>query len=270
MIEHSFDTGEVVLNYAEGPDNGPPLVLLHGGTDRWSTFEFVIHALTEDWHVYALDFRGHGKSGRATTGYAIPDYARDVIEFVRKMVGEPVVLIGHSMGADTSTYIAANAPDTVRAAVLEEPLYSDENLSVQKLSVYPALLSFQSAVAVSRTAEGIGAELTRERPNWPESLVRTKAECLSLLDPEALDSIVGGHHTDGYVTEELLPQIKAPVLLIQGNHSRGGLLSDDDALRMAAQLESCTFVQMLDGGHEPHSRRLEKFLEFTKEFLDSL
>jgi hypothetical protein len=26
LVEKSFDTGEVVLNYAEGPDNGPPIL----------------------------------------------------------------------------------------------------------------------------------------------------------------------------------------------------------------------------------------------------
>ncbi len=27
LVEKSFDTDEVVLNYAEGPDNGPPIWL---------------------------------------------------------------------------------------------------------------------------------------------------------------------------------------------------------------------------------------------------
>ena len=169
LRECSFDTGEVVLNYGEGPQNGPSLVLLHGGTDKRSTFDSVIPALIEDWHVYALDFRGHGKSGRAATGYTIPDYARDVVEFVRKKVGSPVVFMGHSMGADTSLFIAADAPDVVRAAVLEEPLYSDKNLRIPELSVYDALLSFQRAIAASPTMEGISAELARERP-CPTSL----------------------------------------------------------------------------------------------------
>ena len=30
VIEKSFDTGEAVLNYAEGPDDGPHLLQLHG------------------------------------------------------------------------------------------------------------------------------------------------------------------------------------------------------------------------------------------------
>jgi len=62
--ERTFDTGEVILNYAEGPASGPPLVLLHGFTGRWQGFLPLLPALSLRWHVYAPDYRGHGKSGR--------------------------------------------------------------------------------------------------------------------------------------------------------------------------------------------------------------
>jgi pimeloyl-ACP methyl ester carboxylesterase len=38
LVEKSFDTGEAVLNYAEGPDNGPPILLIHGITGNWRGF----------------------------------------------------------------------------------------------------------------------------------------------------------------------------------------------------------------------------------------
>ncbi len=38
LVEKSFDTGEVVLNYAEGPDNGPPILFIHGITSNWLNF----------------------------------------------------------------------------------------------------------------------------------------------------------------------------------------------------------------------------------------
>jgi pimeloyl-ACP methyl ester carboxylesterase len=63
LVEKFFDTGEVVLNYAEGPDNGHPLLLLHGWTDRWQDVLPIIPTLSMKWHIYALNFRGHGKSG---------------------------------------------------------------------------------------------------------------------------------------------------------------------------------------------------------------
>jgi hypothetical protein len=35
LTEKTFDTGSLKINFAEGPANGMPLVLLHGGTARW-------------------------------------------------------------------------------------------------------------------------------------------------------------------------------------------------------------------------------------------
>lgn len=62
LQEKTFNTGEVTLNYAEGDPTGPPLVLLHGFTDRWQTYQPIITPLYQSWYIYALDLRGHGKS----------------------------------------------------------------------------------------------------------------------------------------------------------------------------------------------------------------
>ena len=67
LSEKSFDTGELPLNYAEGPTSGPPLVLLHGLTGWWHAWEPCLPQLTPTWHVYAVDLRGHGQSGRPVT-----------------------------------------------------------------------------------------------------------------------------------------------------------------------------------------------------------
>ena len=45
LTESSFDTGEVVINYAEGPALGSPLVLLHGSTLDWQSWQHLIPPL---------------------------------------------------------------------------------------------------------------------------------------------------------------------------------------------------------------------------------
>jgi pimeloyl-ACP methyl ester carboxylesterase len=78
LTEHSFDAGTVALNIAEGPDNGPPLVLLHGGSGRWQAWDPIIPDLIARWQLFAPDLRGHARSGRVTGRYAIRDYAGDI------------------------------------------------------------------------------------------------------------------------------------------------------------------------------------------------
>src|SRR3546814_70716 len=58
---------EVDFSYAEGPDNGPPLMLLHAQLMDWLDYSRVMPALAKDYHVFVVDYQGHGatKIGRA-------------------------------------------------------------------------------------------------------------------------------------------------------------------------------------------------------------
>ena len=107
LEEKTFDAGEVRLNYAEGQDNGPPLVLLHGLGRRWQVFLPLIPSLVLRWQVYALDLRGHGKSAHVPHGYRGTQYSADVTQFLREKVKEPTVLLGHSLGGMVAMWIAA-------------------------------------------------------------------------------------------------------------------------------------------------------------------
>ena len=67
LSERRFDTGTVELNYGEGPPNGPPFVILHGGAGSWHYADDLIALLVARWHVYAPDFAGTGYRPRAGT-----------------------------------------------------------------------------------------------------------------------------------------------------------------------------------------------------------
>ena len=64
LRESTLETPPGSLNLAEGPANGPVLILLHGFTNRWQTFLPILPGLTKKWQVIAFDHRGHGRSVR--------------------------------------------------------------------------------------------------------------------------------------------------------------------------------------------------------------
>lgn len=68
-VERQFDTGEVVLNYVEGPNNGPAILFIPGQSEFWQGYELVMPSFTRDYHVFAVDVRGHGKSTRTPGKY---------------------------------------------------------------------------------------------------------------------------------------------------------------------------------------------------------
>ena len=71
------------LPYVEqGDPAGVPVVLLHGGTDSWRSFEPVLPYLPGSIHAFALTLRGHGDASRPAAGYRPRDFAADVAAFL--------------------------------------------------------------------------------------------------------------------------------------------------------------------------------------------
>ncbi|MQY83055.1 alpha/beta fold hydrolase, partial [archaeon] len=125
LVEKTFDTGEALLNYAEGPTSGTPLVCLHGLTDRWQYFLPILPNLAMRWHTYALDFRGHGGSSR-TPPYRYADHVSDTIAFLEGVVKKRAVIFGSSMGGMISLIVAGRRPDLVKAVI-----FGDASIKVE-------------------------------------------------------------------------------------------------------------------------------------------
>ena len=75
----------VRLPYVEqGDPSGVPMLLLHGVTDSWRSFERVLPHLPDSIHAFALTQRGHGDADRPATGYRARDFAADVARSRRR------------------------------------------------------------------------------------------------------------------------------------------------------------------------------------------
>jgi pimeloyl-ACP methyl ester carboxylesterase len=95
------------------------MLCLHGGAVNAHWFDFVAGAFNADYHVRALDFRGHGDSAWADPpDYRYGRYAADVNEVVEKLDLRDFVLVGHSMGGLVSLVYAANYPGRARGMVV--------------------------------------------------------------------------------------------------------------------------------------------------------
>jgi pimeloyl-ACP methyl ester carboxylesterase len=117
-----------VLNYGEGPDNGPPLILVHGQGSQWEDHALVLPELAERHHVFAVDVPGHGGSDRLPADrYSNVDVATLLARFMEQQVGEPATVSGHSSGGLLALWIAAERPELVDGLLLEDPpLFSSE------------------------------------------------------------------------------------------------------------------------------------------------
>jgi len=187
LVEKSFDTGEVVLNYAEGPDNGPPIVLLPGGTMRWQDYyNPLISMLYNRWHIYAVNARGHGKSGRTPGKYRLKDYTSDVVTFTEELK-EPATIFGHSMGGIIAVGAAAAAlKDRLTGLILADPPITNHSCrtwveqDLFQASTPQQIELMKSAKSVKDLANAMG-----EGNVTPGVLAR--ATRFSQLDPEVME-----------------------------------------------------------------------------------
>jgi pimeloyl-ACP methyl ester carboxylesterase len=249
--EATFETGKVVLNYAEGPAAGSALVMLHGGAGRWQLYSGMLAELAERCHVYAPDLRGHGKSGWVPWGYAIRDYVEDIGAFLRQVSG-PAVLMGHSLGGIIAVATAHACPRLVRALIVgDAPLDAAtwrQRLQEQsgKLAAWRALSGGKHPVEEVERLLGDAPEgdsTLRQIFGEGSPIVHDLAERLYLHDPDMHGMLIEDYDNvaAGYDMATVLPAIHCPVLLVQADPSTGGALTDEEVQRALPLLANPTY-----------------------------
>jgi pimeloyl-ACP methyl ester carboxylesterase len=292
LKERTFNAGSVTLNFAEGPPSGPPLVLLHGGGDRWQHFLPIIPSLLMRWHIYALDLRGHGKSGRVPGQYRPEHYVGDVIAFLEGQLTERVVLLGHSLGGWIALMAAAELMEKIRALVLGDPPLCMERFlaieqSEQRTRMWRTMRSLASSgLSIPELASQL-AELPvsvpgqeapmryGDLPGMDAAHVRDWATTLSQVDPD-----VAQYHAEGRMAEYIenmdleaaLRRIVCPVLLLHGDPAQGGVLSEDDVAHALSLLREGLHVRLEGADHDLGlgTWKVDPLLRAMTGFLESL
>jgi non-heme chloroperoxidase len=100
------------LAYGErGPVAETALVLVHGLSDSWLSFEPLMALLPESLRVVAVSLRGHGDSERPESGYRLPDLATDLRDLLDALEIESAVIAGHSLGASVAMRFGIDHPE---------------------------------------------------------------------------------------------------------------------------------------------------------------
>lgn len=269
--EKVFDTGELMLNYYDG-GSGAPLVLLHGLTSNKAAWRPLLPTLEVEYRVYALDMRGHGKSGRAPDNhYRNVDYARDVIAFL-KHFHAPSVLVGQSLGALVAIVTAAQYSEGVRALILlDPPLFSYSS----SLQIEPQRTQWVSLVAATMRGDPsfdtIVARLRAAMPDAPDEQVVGTARYISGVAPGAAEAALRDELWQGIDLPQVLQQIRCPTLLIHGDWDSGAVVRPEDIEMFKANCPSAQVVRLPGADHAlKMQEQPEVVLQPTKDFLKNI
>ncbi|MEB3322462.1 MAG: alpha/beta fold hydrolase [Synechococcaceae cyanobacterium] len=131
-----------------GPEDGPPVLCLHGILDQGLIWEPVALPLAAaGYRVIAPDLRGHGHSDHAGPGgtYQIIDFIGDLVGLVDQILDRPMVLVGHSLGTVVAGALARLRRPAVERLVLVEPVLPRSQPRQDVLETVGALVGYSLA-----------------------------------------------------------------------------------------------------------------------------
>jgi pimeloyl-ACP methyl ester carboxylesterase len=259
LVEKSFDTGEVVLNYAEGPPNGPPFLFIHGVTGYWKAIQLLAPSLFLTWQIYSPDLRGHGKSGRATD-YSAKASVRDLVKLIDEVIIEPPVIFGHSFGGIVGTMLAGMYPHKVKALIIGD-IPGNTNHCIR------SFFKKSSGDWSSLRDQIQSGDYARD---WSFRHKYTDAEVLTPWAECGENDGAYQNFLDGYDTDVLYPSIECPVLLLMGNPELGSFMSDFDVEHAKDLIQDLAYVRLEDVGHGLFLENRESVIAAMTPFLFSL
>lgn len=128
---------------AGGPEGRPLVVLIHGFAGSTASWERVLPVLHgRGWRTLAIDLPAFGYSSRDPLPADESAQLRQLIEAERH--GQPVALVGHSMGASVVTRLALMQPDVTQSLVLVDggPAMGDSRSGSWRGTTLRALLAY--------------------------------------------------------------------------------------------------------------------------------
>ncbi|HET7239869.1 MAG TPA: alpha/beta hydrolase [Gemmatimonadales bacterium] len=250
----------VRLRYAEqGDPRGPAVVLLHGYSDSWFSWSRVLPLIPSRYHVIALDQRGHGDSDKPEDGYAMHDFAGDVLALMDTLHFERATIVGHSMGSFVAQRIAVTAPSRVERLVLVGSAPAFRRMSGVDdfaAAVYaledPVSQQFAREFQVSTIYQPIPAEFL-------DTAVATSLR----LPARVWHGIMTGM-LDAPVIPELAG-LGVPTLILSGD--RDAVFAPAAQQALIAQLPKARSSIYAETGHAPHWERPERFAGDLVGFL---
>lgn len=259
-----------------GDPHATPLVLLHGWMDVGASFQFLVDALARDWYAIAPDLRGFGDSAWQPQGYWYHDYLADLEALLDRFVpGQPVRLVGHSLGGNVVMHYAGVRPSRVDRVVSLEgfgiPAESADDAPrkiakwLDALAQPPRFKPYDGIAAVADRLQQKNTRLSRDKAEflahrWARTLPDGRAELNS--DPRHKMPFPHVYRLDESIA--VWRNVEAPVLWVAATESEiprwiernSGIDLGKDGLggvrRRIAHLRNARLATISDAGHMLH------------------
>jgi pimeloyl-ACP methyl ester carboxylesterase len=248
--------GRLHVHYQEeGHASLPPLVLLHGFGDSYTTWDGWVRELGSQFRIIRLDFPGHGLT-RAPCDYVLRGdaLAEFVDAFAARLDLPQFAVAGSGMGGSVAWQLALRHPDRINALILVDAAGFPNEQS-------PATLPFAYRIARFR----LGRALLRNIDNRPliDDLLQADVYGKSVITPALVDRWAELQRAPGHrailmsadpttlnsASAPVLLYLQAPTLVITGESDV--VVEPASARKLAAAIPGAKLVVYPHVGHLP-------------------
>ena len=225
---------DIQLHYVE-QGQGKPLILLHGNGESCDYFEHQIPYFSSDYHVIAVDTRGHGKSPRGERPFTINQFADDLYDFLDEKGIVQAILLGFSDGGNIAMELALRHPERVEKLIL-----NGANLfpsGVKPLYQWPIEIGYRIAKMFAKKSEK----------------ANQNAEMLGLMVNEP------------HIEPSELAVLTMPVLVVAGTKD---MIKEKHTRLIYKSLPNAQ-LSILQGDHFVANKNFEAFNKAVEAFLGS-
>jgi len=201
-----------------------------------------LEGLSDIARVVAVDLRGRGKSRTQETSWTIDDHADDVAETLEALGVEQADVGGVSMGGYVALALLRRHPEIVRSLILIDTRSVPDPEKIREGRLRTAALIRQG---------GVAAMLPKELPRLMAAGASEDLKARAIQMFKDTPSVAGVADTlamrDRPDSTPLLPEIKVPVLVLQGEQD--ATIPMAQAAEMAQAIPGAKFVVVPDAGH---------------------
>nr|WP_263314259.1 alpha/beta hydrolase [Mammaliicoccus sp. Marseille-Q6498] len=232
--------------------NGSPLIMLHGLNMNLATFKTTVEKLKDDYTIYTIDSRGHGKSDKPLE-FSIQQHINDIMDLMELEQIESANILGHDMGGLIAQELAIQQPEKVRKLVLVSTISNQGKQPLIRL-----IAKHRDKVAGFSKEEAM-LILFNEIFYDVDSTFKWYQEVKKYHRMTVEEDAISVRSINGINIRA--ENVNLPTLIIKGKHDPFTVDDDTEAIK-DAQLEIFEH-----SGHAPFIEEEEKFINVVTTFL---
>lgn len=244
-----------------------PVLLLHGFDSSVFEFRRLIPQIATQHTTWAVDLLGFGFTERKPDVPITPEAIdQHLYAFWKTLIGQPVVLVGASMGGAAAIAFALNHPEAVSKLVLLDSAGYTVGPAIGQFLV-PPLGNWATAFLRSpKVRQDIAVKAYHDSVWASEDAARCAA--LHLSAPGWQQALISFTRSGGYRScRSQLADLKQPTLILWGRSDR--ILGIRDAEKFAGSIAQSRLVWVEASGHVPHLEQPHFTAEQIRQFIDS-